>query len=93
MKYLNLGCGNRFDPNWINIVFFAYDKCVIQHNLHLGIPFPDNSFEMVYHSHLLEHFLKQDAAKFLIECFRVLKPGEIIRIAVPDLEAITKLYL
>lgn len=48
---------------------------------------------MVYHSHLLEHFSKTEALPFLRECYRVLKPGGIIRIAVPDLERIVRVYL
>ena len=48
---------------------------------------------LVYHSHLLEHFSKCDARKLLKECFRVLKTGGVIRIAVPDLEKIAREYL
>lgn len=63
------------------------------HNLSHGIPFADNSFDAVYHSHLLEHFPKRYAPVFLQECFRVLKPDGIIRVVVPDLEQIARLYL
>ncbi|MFN6992537.1 MAG: hypothetical protein ACK4MM_07455, partial [Fervidobacterium sp.] len=38
-------------------------------------------------------FTKTDGKKFLEECFRVLKPNGIIRIAVPDLERIAREYL
>lgn len=48
---------------------------------------------MVYHSHLLEHFAKADADGFLRECFRVLRPQGILRVAVPDLEQIARTYL
>jgi SAM-dependent methyltransferase len=36
---------------------------------------------------------QEDAKKIIPECHRVLKPGGIIRIAVPDLEQIVKQYL
>lgn len=91
--YLNLGCGQRFHPEWTNIDFVSNSEYVIAHNLLDGIPFPDESFEVVYHSHVLEHFTKTDGKKFLEECFRVLKPNGIIRIAVPDLERIAREYL
>src|SRR5262249_38158369 len=42
---------------------------------------------------LLEHFPKHEALSFSQECYRVLKPGGIIRVAVPDLERIARLYL
>lgn len=93
MKLLNLGCGSRYHEAWTNVDFISHGNDVIAHNLLSGIPFPDNSFDVVYHSHVLEHFTKSDGKKFLMECFRVLKHNGIIRIAVPDLEMIAKEYL
>lgn len=66
---------------------------VLPFNLLDGIPFPDASFDTVYHSHLLEHFTADQAKSFLNQCFRVLKPEGIIRVVVPDLEQITRAYL
>lgn len=93
MQLINLGCGNNHHPGWINVDFVSTCKDVIAHNLLFGIPFKDDSFDVVYNSHLLEHFPKKEAILFLKECFRVLKSGGIIRIAVPDLESIAKEYL
>lgn len=58
-----------------------------------GIPFEENSFDVVYHSHVIEHFGKQEAVTFIQECFRVLKRGGVIRVAYPDLESIVRNYL
>jgi SAM-dependent methyltransferase len=66
---------------------------VIAADLARGIPFPDESFSVVYHSHLLEHFAKPVAGFFLKECHRILKPSGVIRVAVPDLEGIVRNYL
>ncbi|HEY3104436.1 MAG TPA: methyltransferase domain-containing protein [Pyrinomonadaceae bacterium] len=93
MKCLNLGCGSRFNPAWTNVDFAATNPTVLSHNLRQGIPFPDEEFDVVYHSHLLEHFSRPDTRAFLRECWRVLKAGGTIRIAVPDLERIAKTYL
>lgn len=93
MNYLNLGCGHRFHPDWTNIDFTSTGDGVIAHNLTQGIPYPDATFDVVYHSHVLEHFPKDAAPQFLRECYRVLRPGGILRVAVPDLEQIAKLYL
>ncbi len=90
--YLNLGCGNRYHKDWTNIDFVSNSDDVQAHNLLQGIPFSDNTFEVVYHSHVLEHFSKVDGKDFIKECYRVLKPKGIIRIAVPDLEQIVKEY-
>jgi len=93
MSLLNLGCGNNFHPDWINIDFNKTGPDVIAHNLRKGIPFGDNVFDVVYHSHILEHFTKQEGIEFIKECRRVLKSGAILRIAVPDLEVIVENYL
>lgn len=95
MKYLNLGCGSSYSEKkeWTNLDFVLMAEGIVAHNLLKGIPFENESFDLVYHSHLLEHFSKGDGEKLIGECFRVLKPGGIIRIAVPDLEGIAKNYL
>jgi SAM-dependent methyltransferase len=92
-SYLNLGCGSRYHPAWTNVDFVATGPGVISCNLRTGIPFEDKTFEVVYHSHLLEHFTRDEAKDFIYECKRVLKPGGIIRVVVPDLEAIVRTYL
>ncbi|MBK1656075.1 TylF/MycF/NovP-related O-methyltransferase [Allochromatium vinosum] len=92
-RRLNLGCGAHYHPAWVNLDFTSSSREVIAHDLTQGIPFASESFDVVYHSHLLEHFTKDYAPRFLRECHRVLTPGGIIRVAVPDLEAIARLYL
>ncbi|ANV89537.1 class I SAM-dependent methyltransferase [Picosynechococcus sp. PCC 8807] len=91
--YINLGCGSRFHQQWKNLDFTALSPGVIGHNLTQGIPFENQSFDVVYHSHLLEHFKKQQAKDFLQECYRVLVPQGTIRVVVPDLEKIVRCYL
>ena len=93
MRYLNLGCSSRFHPDWTNIDITSSSPYVQAYDLRQGIPFPDDAFDVVYHSHLLEHFPKQKALSFTQECHRVLRPGGIIRVAVPDLERIAQMYL
>lgn len=94
MSFLNIGCGNRFHPQWTNIDYICPDGCeVIVHNLTRGIPFPESSFDVVYHSHLLEHLTRSQAMVLIEECYRVLKPEGIIRTVVPDLEKIARDYI
>lgn len=74
----------------------AYDRIsgeVMRHDLRKGIPFPDGSVDAVYHSHLLEHLDREAVPGFLAEVRRVLKPGGIHRIVVPDLERDARDYL
>lgn len=93
LKMLNLGCGGRYHKEWVNIDFNSSGPDVIKHNLCLGIPSPNETFDVVYHSDLLEHFPRSYAPDFLKECWRVLKPGGILRVVQPDLEQIVRLYL
>src|SRR4051812_49262715 len=51
------------------------DPSIIRWDLRKGIPFEANVFDVVYHSHFLEHIDPQFAPPLLKECHRVLKPG------------------
>lgn len=93
MQYVNLGCGECYHPEWINIDIISHTPDVIAFDLRKGIPLPDKSSDVVYHSNIIEHFRRNDALFFMRECFRILKPGGIIRVATPDLEEISRLYL
>jgi SAM-dependent methyltransferase len=92
-KLVNLGCGRHFHPDWVNVDFVARPPSVLKHDLRTPLPYEDASFEVVYHSHLLEHFSRAFAPQFLKECCRVLLPGGRMRVVVPDLECIVRLYL
>jgi SAM-dependent methyltransferase len=59
---------------------------VVIHDLREPLPWDDGQFEAVYASHLLEHLTWGDARQLLMESRRVLKPGGVCRIVVPDLE-------
>ena len=83
----------RVHEDWVNLDLVAHLPGVIAHDIRTGLPFPDNSFSAVYHSHVLEHLRRSSAPALLRECYRVLAPGGILRVAVPDLEAIARLYL
>lgn len=92
LNYLNVGCGNKYHKDWVNIDMVSYSPYVKKVNLIKGIPFPENSFEVVYHSQVLEHIPKDQATVFMRECYRVLKPGGILRVVVPDLENVINEY-
>lgn len=90
---LNLGCGQNYHPDWVNLDMYSSSPLVRAHNLLTGIPFGAATFDAVYHSHVLEHFSQSAARRLLEECLRVLKPGGVLRVVVPDLEAVAVGYL
>lgn len=91
--YLNVGCGHRYHPDWINMDVAPSDSKILPCDLSEGIPLPDNHCDVVYHAAVLEHLRTSDSIKFIKECNRVLIPGGILRVGVPDLEILCRLYL
>src|SRR5277367_2424191 len=92
-RMINLGCGSRFHPDWVNADIAPRDPSVLRCDLSRPLEFADGSFDVVYHSNVLEHIRRKDALPFMLECHRILKPGGILRVATPDLERIGVLYL
>jgi predicted SAM-dependent methyltransferase len=90
---LNLGCGTRLHAAWVNVDLRPLGPGIVTADLRLPLAFGDSEFDVVYHSHLLEHLSKRAGESLLRECHRVLKPEGIIRVVVPDLEQIVRLYL
>lgn len=93
LRCLNLGCGAHFHPDWVNVDLAPSDPRVWHHDLRQSLPFATETFEAVYHSHVLEHIPHGKAPGLIAECFRVLRPGGTLRVVVPDLETIARLYL
>lgn len=92
-RMLNVGCGDRYHPDWVNLDMNPSAPKIIQYDIRKKLPFANHTFDCVYHSHVLEHLTRKDGDALIQECRRVLKPGGIIRIAVPNLEAIAYSYL
>ncbi len=64
----------------------------VHHDLKYGLPLHNESIDFIYSSHFLEHLPKAAARKLLEESFRVLRPGGLVRVIVPDLEYAISLY-
>ena len=70
-----------------------WDKRIVLHDLRQKFPWPDESVDIVYSSHTLEHFTRLEGVHFLREAYRVLKLGGILRIVVPDLSVLVSKYI
>lgn len=90
---LHLGCGKRFLPGYIHIDLNKFDH--IDHNANIyPLPFIESgSVDLIYFSHGIEYFSREEIPKVLKEYKRVLKTGGILRLAVPDFKALAELYL
>jgi predicted SAM-dependent methyltransferase len=69
-----------------------WDPRILIHDLRRRFPFKDNTVDVVYTSHCLEHFTKEQGMQFLRECHRVLKTNGILRVVVPDLAVLIAKY-
>ncbi len=89
---LHLGCGEKYIPGFVHIDArkFSHIDYVARVDK-LGM-FEDNSVDLIYACHLLEHFKRSEVGNVLREWYRVLKPRGVLRLAVPDFEQLVKIY-
>lgn len=90
---VQLGCGpNRFE-GWVNVDFDRSYQAEMTLDLRVGFPAPAASVSFIYSEHVLEHFTLDDAARILRDCRQALRPGGVMRIAMPDLASLVQYYL
>ena len=89
---LHLGCGKRYIPGYIHIDAVDYPHVdhisTIDNLSFIG----DNSVDIIYTCHVLEHFKRREVSRVLGEWERVLKPGGVLRISVPDFASLCEIY-
>jgi len=88
---LDLGGGNWHRAGWLTLDIDTDSD--LFWDLRRGIPFPDDSVDVVYSSHFLEHLSYQDGQAVLGETLRVLKPGGLVSVCVPDARMYIDAYL
>jgi predicted SAM-dependent methyltransferase len=90
---LHLGCGHRHLEGFIHI-----DRDHLKHIDHPGTDlgdlaiFSDNSVDLIYTCGSFEYYDRDEALDVLNEWRRVLKPGGVLKISVPNFESIVKVY-
>jgi predicted SAM-dependent methyltransferase len=89
---LHLGCGNKFIPDFIHIDLIDMPHIDYNSDVSNLKMFGESSVDLIYASHVLEHFGRFEFRRILAEWFRVLKPDGILRLAVPDFAACAKIY-
>lgn len=89
---LHLGCGKIYIPGFVHIDVRKFDHVDHVTSVDKLYMFADNSVDLVYACHLLEHFHRSQTETVLAEWYRVLRPGGRLRVAIPDFEAVTKIY-
>jgi predicted SAM-dependent methyltransferase len=89
---LHLGCGKRFIPGFIHIDAVEYphiDHVSTIDNLSF---INDDSVDLIYSCHVLEHFKRKSLKSVLLEWRRILKKDGILRTSVPDFDKLCQVY-
>ena len=89
---LHLGCGERHIPGFVHVDIRPLPHVDVVSGLASLPMFADGSVELVYASHVLEHFGRHEAQAVLSEWHRVLRPGGLLRLAVPDFGQLVRIY-
>lgn len=101
-RMLNLGCGEMRLPGFVNADFFDFQYRFWRRNpngpdwicdFRYPLQCPHDYWDGIICEHTLEHLSFPEAKHFLREVFRILKPGSILRITVPDLEKYIRYYV
>jgi predicted SAM-dependent methyltransferase len=90
---VNIGCAEEGKPGWVNVdvVRAAGVNCI--YDCRRDLPFADASVRGIFTEHFLEHIdYTEELPSFLSECHRVLVPGGVMRIIVPDAERYIRAY-
>src|SRR5690348_2489937 len=93
MAKLHIGSGLRKIPGYVNIDIRKEvnpDLCCEIYE----IPkyYANGTVEVIYACHVLEHFKPIEVDSVLKSWYKLLRPGGILRLSVPDFEAICDYY-
>ena len=85
LPYANVGCGRKPRPGFVNLDYSWYPGVDVVNDITKSLPFDDGSLKGIFTEHCLEHIpfeLVRD--RVMPEFFRVLEPGGVLRVVVPD---------
>ena len=89
---LNLGCGDRPIPGFINIDAKNMEGLDIISDIRTLPMFESDSIDLIYASHVIAYFDPREVSLVIDEWKRVIKSGGILRISTPNLESLIKIY-
>lgn len=93
VQRLNWGCGTSPDPGWINSDIKDDPTVDLSCDILEGLPLADDSIEYAVSIHALPELRYPDLVPALTELRRVLVPGGVLRLALPDLDRGIRAYL
>src|SRR5689334_8483185 len=89
---LNWGCGPRPAPGWINSDLVPAPGVDMPCDIRDGLPLPDCACHYIVAIHALQDLPFLDLDRAVGELFRVLSPGGVLRLGLPDLDRAIAAY-
>jgi predicted SAM-dependent methyltransferase len=93
VRRLNWGCGSSPRPGWINSDRRPIAGVDIVAEIYDGLPLADDSLDYVASVHALQEMPYASLLPALRELRRVLRPGGVLRLVLPDLDKGIRAYL
>lgn len=90
---LHIGCGKRIIPGWVNVDLDPSNEPDIIDDAETLTKIDDGSVDILYASHVLEHFKRIDTLKVLQLWYSKIRSGGTLRLAVPDFEKVVQAYM
>jgi predicted SAM-dependent methyltransferase len=90
--YIHVGCGEVNHPKFVNVDGMPHRHIHYVRAIDNLAPIDTDSAALLYASHCLEHFPMAEIPRILAEWRRVLRPGGILRLSVPDFDRLLVIY-
>lgn len=90
---LHLGCGKRYIPGFVHIDLNDFPHIDYKQDIRSLPMIKSDSVDLIYFCHGIEYFDRIEIVDVLKEWKRVLKKGGVLRLAMPDFEALVKVYI
>ncbi len=92
IRRLHWGCGPKTPYGWVNSDIAPFPGVDVVADILSGLPFPDNSFDVIVSIHVLPEIPYRSLPAALSELRRVLCPGGVLRLALPDMNKAIQAY-
>lgn len=91
---VNVGSGGKGLPGWVNIDLRRHPDTTLQLDIRQPLPLADDSVARMLAEHVVEHIeFRQDIPRVLADWHRILRPGGVLRIIVPDARSMIEAYV